>query len=567
MKNITPFFCLAMFIQLNVYSQTPLPFNYAFKIDGGFNTTYDITSDASGNVYATGRCSSSADMDPSNNTVLAGTSGLFVVKYSATGAYVWHKMISSPSGSSGYGLISGVRVGQNGNVILAGHYNGTLDFDPGMGQEIHESVLFTAGPDPSCDPEIEFCCEPEDEECNAVNTDDIFVMSLNSMGDFNWVNTYGGFQADRVEKVDIDSNNDIIAVANYENEIDIEGTTYNSVGIEEVLILKFDISGSLENSFILPTLSTAHAVTCDENGNFYVGTRFSHTVDFDPGPGFAYRTSNGSNDIAIVKFDSTSIFQWVSVIEGNQFKTFVDLNVDVYGDILGIGYFEGSADFDPSAGVDNRFSAGLTDTFILKINPAGNMTWVRTLEGVNSNYGIALTSNSVGDIFNLGYYKFTVDFNPGAPNFPIASNGEHDIYQLTLDKNGIFKGAWSYGDTFDDYGTTITSDPFDRVISAGWFANNSIDFDPSGASTVLSTTGNAAIFIQSLGTSNGMCPDNLSLNDLNSSTDYFASDYIEGQGIISSTAVLFQAANYVLLKPGFSVDNTSVFRAELGACP
>ena len=99
--------------------------------------------------------------------------------------------------------------------------------------------------------------------------------------------------------------------------------------------------------------------------------------------------------------------------------------MDANGDILITGYFSGTTDFDPNAGVSNLTSAGVTDIFIAKLdtmlitgsveienlsnnvilypNPATNRFWI--LRG-NNNHEMEITISDInGEEIYSGHSK------------------------------------------------------------------------------------------------------------------------------------------------------------------
>jgi gliding motility-associated-like protein len=91
-----------------------------------------ITTDASGNVYATGAFEGKVDFDPGAgeyNLITAGDDDAFILKLDASGNFIW-------AGSMGYvnsGDDSGfsIHVDGTGKIYTAGVFRGTADFDPG----------------------------------------------------------------------------------------------------------------------------------------------------------------------------------------------------------------------------------------------------------------------------------------------------------------------------------------------------------------------------------------------------------------------------------------------------
>ncbi|MBN4066017.1 SBBP repeat-containing protein, partial [Candidatus Amoebophilus asiaticus] len=91
-----------------------------------------IAVNSSGNVYITGGFLATADFDPGTDTAnltSAGLCDIFFAKYDTGGNYVWAKGI----GSTSYDLGHGIALGGSGNVYITGRFQGTADFDPGIG--------------------------------------------------------------------------------------------------------------------------------------------------------------------------------------------------------------------------------------------------------------------------------------------------------------------------------------------------------------------------------------------------------------------------------------------------
>src|SRR5207249_4817669 len=84
-----------------------------------------------------------------------------------------------------------------------------------------------------------------------------------------------------------------------------------------------------------------YAVTVDGQGNVYVGGSFRNTVDFDPGPGIANLTSDGSDDGFLWKLDTNGNYIWARRAGGGGGSDIVDsVAVDMVGNVYIGGYFQ-----------------------------------------------------------------------------------------------------------------------------------------------------------------------------------------------------------------------------------
>ena len=109
------------------------------KSMGGMDFDYgrDISLDSSGNVYTMGSFERgytvpASDFDPGPGTyslISAGYFDIFVSKLDSSGDFVWAKRMGGTSSDGG----AGIAMDSRGNVYTTGYFQGTADFDPGIG--------------------------------------------------------------------------------------------------------------------------------------------------------------------------------------------------------------------------------------------------------------------------------------------------------------------------------------------------------------------------------------------------------------------------------------------------
>jgi hypothetical protein len=87
------------------------------------------------------------------------------------------------------------------------------------------------------------------------------------------------------------------------------------------------------------------------------------------------RTSNGQGDIFIQRVDTNGVIQWGVTFGGIGHEYVNDLVIDKDGNIVLIGTFTDSCDFNPGSSVDMGVSKGQTDMFLLKLDSLGNYLW------------------------------------------------------------------------------------------------------------------------------------------------------------------------------------------------
>src|SRR5262249_6139334 len=109
-------------------------FGFAFKVGGtGDDRGNAVASDSAGNSYVVGNFSGTVDFDPgaaTKNLISSGAVDAFVAKYSSGGALVWAQKIG---GIAALEQGTAVAVDASGNVLVAGIFAGTVDFNAGAG--------------------------------------------------------------------------------------------------------------------------------------------------------------------------------------------------------------------------------------------------------------------------------------------------------------------------------------------------------------------------------------------------------------------------------------------------
>lgn len=247
--------------------------------------------------------------------------------------------------------------------------------------------------------------------------------------------------------------------------------------------------GSIGNEFGLGLVQ-------DYSENIYHTGSYNETVDFDPGAGTQLRTSSGDDDIFIQKLDKLGNLLWIKTIGGGQKDVGENIKLDNQGNLIIIGEFQGSVDFDPGTGVNTLTSSGEYDVFILKLDPNGNFIWAKKIGGSSRELVEGLAIDSTNNIYCSGTFFETSDFNPGSGVFNLTAEtaGYTDAYVLKLDNTGNFVWAYSIGAEYDESASSLIFDFEGNLIVYGYF-EGSADFNPgTGDSTV--TTSRINTFIQ-----------------------------------------------------------------------
>ena len=106
---------------------------FAFPIGGAANSDESeaINVNSSGSIFVTGKFSGTADLDPGNgiaNLTSLGNQDGFLSAYDQSGNYLWAFKFGSTGQDGGYSVCSN----PSGDIFLAGGFQQTVDFDPGI---------------------------------------------------------------------------------------------------------------------------------------------------------------------------------------------------------------------------------------------------------------------------------------------------------------------------------------------------------------------------------------------------------------------------------------------------
>ncbi|MCX6291693.1 MAG: PKD domain-containing protein [Bacteroidetes bacterium] len=293
-----------------------------------------------------------------------------------------------------------------------------------------------------------------------------------------------------------------------------------------------------------------NAIALDVSGNLYITGLFQGTVDFDPdSTGTYFLTSGGSFSVFISKFDSLGHFIWTKAMGGSGgYISGLSLALDVSGNVYTSGYFYGTVDLNPDAGILNATSNGGDDIFISKLDNSGNFVWAKTIGGTGTDVvnGMAMDSVGSGGLYITGNFQGTVDFNPDATGtFYLNSAGNDDIFVSKFDTSGNLIWAKAMGGTANDRGTSITVDPSAAryVYSTGYFQGTA-DFDPGAGGTFhLTSAGNYDIFISKLDSAGNFIWAKAMGGTNDDEANSIAVDP-SGNGAVYTTGFFYQSADF-----------------------
>ncbi len=418
--------------------------NFQWSNAGSYTTTSSCV-DPEGNFYTCGYFSSFRDFNPDSNQVTtlssAGSSDIFIQKFDANGTFKWAKSI----GSTGQDEAHDIKADKLGNILITGGFSGTVDFDPGPNSNTKTAL---------------------------VSTPDKFLLKLDTAGNFVWVKSNTGFGnvTKRGNKIAIDASNniyystlsstsalikynpsgmllwsitssaniwsiavnpfdEIVITGNFQNLVHIKSAANSSIftlysnGSRDMFIAKYSASGYPQWAHAIGGSGNENEltdVTFDHHGNIYFAGGARAQIDFDPGPNtFTLPHAGGSKDAFIAKYTSNFDFIWAKSFGGPSDDVINEIETDNLGSILVAGFFDGTADFDPSYRIANKTSNLYTDMFWARYDSLGDFQAVHTFSssGSTTDRFISFFTDQNNNIFTICKATGAVDMSID-PNQP-----------------------------------------------------------------------------------------------------------------------------------------------------
>ncbi len=249
-------------------------------------------------------------------------------------------------------------------------------------------------------------------------------------------------------------------------------------------------------------------VCADQEGNVYSTGYFRGTTDFDPGSSSHMLTSNGLDDIYILKQASDGSLKWALNIGGSGIDQGNSIAVDNQGNVYVTGFFNNTVDFDPGIGISSVTSNGAYDIFIIKLDSMGNLIWDAQMGSVAIDHGTSLDVDSSGNIYITGRYSGSMDVDPGVGTQMLNLSGWtfYNTFMIKLNTSGSLAWAKNIGGTLNNFGTSLGEsihvDGDGNVYTTG-FVEGSCDLNPDQGIQTYISNGLDDVFVCKLNNNGG----------------------------------------------------------------
>lgn len=415
-------FTLIIAVACSIASLHSQEIKWAFPIvpvsdDYGINLRLSsLCIDNNDNLYAITSIKGQYDLDTTKAENLIGGEDHLVpvlTKISSNGIIQWTETIINESNGCNY--VTDAACDADGNIYITGYFEEEIDFNPGDGEYLMEA--------------------PKGEE--------MFILKLDSDGNFLWAKQYGGPDAyTSANAIKVTATNIYIAGA-FKGEVEFD-TVYESNGsAEDVFALKLALDGTIEWSYYFggEYMDEATAIDVDAEGNAYIAGYFQgEDVEFGKGGYTEKHTTSykGDNiDLFVAKIKEQLTLSgvrtvgYVKVVGGNGYETCLSLLVNTNNEVYFKGTLSGETDFNYG------YSSSLTlepsgdyDTYIAKLNSYGGSP-----QAAKANWYLS-DNESIDDargLFLKGDYLYVYELN-----FP-------KVYNAT-DLSLVYENSWIDGE-------------------------------------------------------------------------------------------------------------------------
>ncbi len=160
---------------------------------------------------------------------------------------------------------------------------------------------------------------------------------------------------------------------------------------------------------------------------------------------------------------------------------------DEEGNVYLTGFFSSSLKF----GGDSLLKAiGNMDGFILKMDPAGKVLWIKQTGYSKANcQAFDVKTDRGGNVYVSGMFTATMDFNPGGGGTDtFVAVGNWDAYVCKYDASGNYLWSKKFGGSAYNLADYLAIDAHNNVYVSGFFQKE-IDLDPGPGIDTVSAMG------------------------------------------------------------------------------
>ena len=191
------------------------------------------------------------------------------------------------------------------------------------------------------------------------------------------------------------------------------------------------------------------------------------------GAGIFGLTNSGSQDVFIVKYNTSGGPLWARRIGGTAADQGYGISTDSSGNVYVTGTYSQTISVFAADGTTSSFSltnSGAVDTFVVKYNTDGTPQWARKIGGPSSQEVRSISADSSGNVYVTGYYTGTVSVfaaDGTTSSFSLAHSGSLDAFVVKYNTAGTPQWGSRISGTQSYLASSISTDTSGNIYVTG----------------------------------------------------------------------------------------------------
>ncbi|MBK9399598.1 MAG: hypothetical protein IPN36_01715 [Bacteroidetes bacterium] len=283
--------------------------------------------------------------------------------------------------------------------------------------------------------------------------EDFWILKIDSVGNILWDKTIGGSGSDRMQEI-IEMQDGGFLCAGYSYSGISGDKTEANHGYGDYWILRLDSSANIIWQKTIGSYSNEQVekMVVDNSGNIIIG-------DY-------YKSSSKGYQYIIWKLDSLGNPIWFKNRGGLDAEYLHDLIVTSDG-----GYLCAGSSKSDSSGAKTENCKGEFDYWIVKLGPAGNIQWQRTIGGQGVDMLFSVSQTADGGFICGGYSNSNISGDKTE-----ACIGQNDYWIMKVDSTGTIIWQNTIGGSSEDaLSTLVIADDGCIVVGGKSYSENSGD--------------------------------------------------------------------------------------------
>jgi len=377
--------------------------------------TRGVTTDGNDNILVAGNFRETVDFDPGEGVhelTSPAPGSAFVLKLGPDGSLIWALNFESTSSNYAYDIA----VDRNDNVYVTGYFNGTIDFDPGVGSY----------------------------ELTSTNGVDAFVAKLTPTGELIWAEqlaTPGG--QSYAYAVDVDADGNVFTGGFFSQTIDLDpgkGTDeHTSAGQFDAFVACLNPNGEFRWAASAGGTGndTGRELVVDGDGYVTLMGQFDEDIDFSTARGTTVLEPIGFQGCFIAQYDPNGNLEWLSAVDSVEFTEATSITVDSDNNVYAVGAHFGSA--VAGLGMDSipLSLSGGADAFITCFSPDGVLQWAERFGDTGFEIVSAMAIDADRSVILAGHFDGTLNL-PAPLKGSLNTVGYQDMFTLKMTEEDFF---------------------------------------------------------------------------------------------------------------------------------